>query len=338
MKDMNDAIDYNAIFDGKPFIELDAPTREYVLQEYGSEAEYESQRMSFQRIRSAMDEDADIEVDGSVKEELMKLFEEEDDKGMAYIPPKGTPLWRSPYMQLAIAASLVLIALFFVPWGSKQDQDLAMNKTEPAKPSADHLAVGGEEEEKSEVLAKDVATATTGANKEDLAEKDDEFKILNSEPVLAEDEQDLDQSRDKAEELAKTESMSGNGMRNEQEPGEYIQDDKNLVPAKPNATVNANSNTTTDNSTVLLLDVMAEKSVKQKGKDRTLAAKKSTVTREANKRDVDTRDEERTQTLAGATAQRKDDVKAELKKEQTSGGSISLNDKKELSEFFFTAL
>ncbi|MFI5205237.1 MAG: hypothetical protein ACHQF2_12135 [Flavobacteriales bacterium] len=133
MKEINDKnINLDALFEGKPYDLLDAHTQAYVLKEFGSREEYEAMSSSFKRIRSVINEEEEITADAKVKNDLLALFEEEDRKVIPLVPKKtgnGFGLLRSPYFQMAVAASLVIVALFFVPWSGNQDNQLALNNS-----------------------------------------------------------------------------------------------------------------------------------------------------------------------------------------------------------------
>lgn len=162
MKEINDKnIDLDALFEGKPYDLLDADTQAYVLVEFGSREEYETMSSSFKRIRSVITEEKEIVADAKVKKDLLALFnEDENRKVVPLIPGKtgGLGFIRSPYFQMAVAASLVIVALFFIPWNGKQDAQLALNEKGLKEEAYTENKVA---EEPTDKTTADASTSTT---------------------------------------------------------------------------------------------------------------------------------------------------------------------------------
>lgn len=333
MKEINDkSIDLDALFEGKSFDLLDSSTQAYVLKEFGSREEYESMSHSFKRIRTVITEEEEMEADAKVKADLMALFEKEDRKVVPLIPKQtgsGLGFLRSPYFQMAVAACLVIVALFFIPWGgSNQDSQLAMADHKEAKVSPEGNVVSP-----SEGIAADDSSI----------EPADKAKIDNTENRRSGAGEDVDEL---AEESPNTESVSkitleeskpdANSVETPAVAGEL--EDERKEEIKSISKFEKESSTKNNGpERDLLKDKVTEK---DKGNSEVLA--RATIDSKSKKKAIANSGESKNEDAVNATggvntATMPASVNANAPGKKPVNG-ISLGEKKDLMQFFNTAL
>lgn len=115
MKNWNEIDDnINELIMSKSFEQLSADEKNKALEYAGSEEEYNSLRQTLLAITSSFsNEEDDFAADIDMKDDLVSQFEKK--YGTKGNRDKIVPLYRKPYFQLAVAASLALLVFFSVP-------------------------------------------------------------------------------------------------------------------------------------------------------------------------------------------------------------------------------
>lgn len=146
MNDFNEINDnINELIMSKSFDRLNDEEKRQALEYAGSEGQYNQLRQTLLAITSSFSGEADEDfAEADIKNDLMSQFEKK--YGTQGGRSKVVPLYRKPYFQLAVAASLALLIFFAVPVFRHNEQPdtngLAMthkpaSKTMPSPHAAD---------------------------------------------------------------------------------------------------------------------------------------------------------------------------------------------------------
>jgi hypothetical protein len=139
MKNIDEIDDnINELILQKSFDKLTAEEKQKALAHAGTEEEYNALRSTLLAITTSFSIEEEVSVDQDLKSDLLNQFEKKF--GTSGNRVKIIPLYRKPFFQLAVAASVALLVFFSMPFlnpsHEKQDQlamtaDINENSTAP---------------------------------------------------------------------------------------------------------------------------------------------------------------------------------------------------------------
>lgn len=127
--EINDNI--NELILSKSFDKLSVEEKEKAITYVGGEEDYNALRTTLLAITTSFNTEEDIAIDQELKSDLMNQFEKKFGASGGRV--KIIPLYRQPFFQLAVAASVALLIFFAFPFfnpSNKNQGQLAMNTTD----------------------------------------------------------------------------------------------------------------------------------------------------------------------------------------------------------------
>lgn len=338
--------DMEQLLHEKGFDELTEAEKAFVLKHIQDAEEYESMRAMLMNIRESLAVEEDFMPDAGLKSSLMAQFEKQNGKVVylnqsnGFFFPKGRPFYKSPAFQLAVAASIVIAFFMYVPFNNTQaPSQLAhtteTDKTGDLKPDAaqdNGLGTAAENTELSRGLHKDKVVVDGKEMTGEVTKEEAPAELMqNDVPVLADEstvmppvvvtkkaEKDAFESVNNAvgEVFGNTRERQDTKYRNEK--AENLDDQISF---------NSNTESDTKDANVFSRQQLEEKANKQEYKNL------KTETGSAVK---DTKSKEKLAAVEMEDGRNISGKKTDLPEKSDKG--ISLDEKPELMQFFYTSL
>lgn len=237
--EINDNI--NELILQKSFDKLTVEEKEKALAHSGTEEQYTSLRSTLLAITTSFSIEEEVSVDQELKSDLLNQFEKKF--GTSTNRVKIVPLYRKPFFQLAVAASVAILVIFSMPFitGSSEKQGQLAMTADKKENSTNPEGTIDESVMKDLSVSHESTTAETGTSVDkNSGEKGPlEEKLSESAPT-----KDMDASPVIVDDIRGDEMLSKEEEKNEKGKDRVVVESK----SKPN-----NNNT----NTVSLLDQLS---------------------------------------------------------------------------------